>query len=71
MCAGLYGWIKFSHLSAPAPISLSSLATQVELELDDEETVYDRGRVRLEHTGKDRAQAIGYYPQEGTYYLSG
>ena len=70
-CAQDYGWIRFSHLSAPEPISLSSLATQVEIELDDEEIVYDRGKVRLEHMGKDRAQAIGYYPQEGTYYLSG
>ena len=30
-----------------------------------------RREVRLEHLGRDRAQAIGYYPQEGTYYLSG
>ena len=70
-CAQDYGWIKFSHTSAPEPINLSSLATQVEIELDDEEILYDRGKVRLEHAGKDRAQAIGYYPQEATYYLSG
>ena len=70
-CAQDYGWIKFSHTIAPEPISLSSLATQVEIELDDEEILYDRGKVRLEHAGKDRAQAIGYYPQEATYFLSG